>query len=100
MGIGIDLFRVFDSPFVCFAHFSSKLPKFPIVPFLLQNKIKHLTRFFELKQSHDDHTAQSKIGVLKEANVVGMTTTGVAINVDLVEALGAKIIVIEEAAEV
>lgn len=38
--------------------------------------------------------------MLQEANVVGMTTTGVAMNQSLVEALGARIMVVEEAAEV
>lgn len=37
--------------------------------------------------------------MLREANVVGMTTTGVAMHQNLVEALGANIVVVEEAAE-
>lgn len=38
--------------------------------------------------------------MLRGADVVGMTTTGVAMNQAIVEALGARIIVVEEAAEV
>lgn len=57
-------------------------------------------RYFEDKESHDAHKTQGDLVVLREANVVGMTTTGVAMNQALVEALGARIVVIEEAAEV
>jgi len=38
--------------------------------------------------------------ILREAKVVGMTTTGAAKNYDVLQALGAEIVVIEEAAEV
>lgn len=58
------------------------------------------TRFFELKRDHDAHRTQADLAVLQRANVVGMTTTGVAMNHTLVEGLGARIVVIEEAAEV
>lgn len=57
------------------------------------------TRYFELKQDHDAHKTQGDLAVLQTANVVGMTTTGVAKNHALVEGLGARIVVIEEAAE-
>lgn len=56
-------------------------------------------RFFDLKRRHDGHKAQGELAVLREANVVGMTTTGVAMHQTLVEALGASIVVVEEAAE-
>lgn len=59
-----------------------------------------VARLFELKQRHDAHKTQGELAVLQEANVVGMTTTGVAMNQALVEALGARIVVVEEAAEV
>lgn len=58
-----------------------------------------LLRFFDLKQRCDNHKAQGELAVLREANVVGMTTTGVAMHQNLVEALGANIVVVEEAAE-
>eukprot|EP00904_Undaria_pinnatifida_P008335 jgi/Undpi1/4631/HiC_scaffold_18.g07985.m1 len=56
--------------------------------------------FFELKRAHDAHKTQGDLAILREASVVGITTTGVAMNHALVEGLGAKIVVIEEAAEV
>lgn len=59
----------------------------------------YLNSFVELKQRHDAHQTQGDLAVLQEADVVGMTTTGVAMNQALVEALGAKIVVVEEAAE-
>lgn len=57
-------------------------------------------RFFSLWERHDNHKTQGELAVLREANVVGMTTTGVAMHQSLVEALGAKVVVVEEAAEV
>lgn len=57
-------------------------------------------RFFDLWQRHDSHKTQGERAVLSEAEVVGMTTTGVAMHQDLVESLGAAIVVVEEAAEV
>ena len=59
-----------------------------------------MDRFFEAKQRHDNHKTQGELAVLQEAHVVGMTTTGVAMSQTLVEALGARIVVVEEAAEV
>lgn len=58
-----------------------------------------MVRFFDLKQRHDNHKAQGELAVLQEAKVVGMTTTGVAMHQSLVEALGANVVVVEEAAE-
>ncbi|CAM9424245.1 unnamed protein product, partial [Hapterophycus canaliculatus] len=60
----------------------------------------HIDEFFDLWQRHDSHKTQGELAVLQEADVVGMTTTGVAMHQDLVEALGAAIVVVEEAAEV
>lgn len=57
-------------------------------------------RFFSLWEKHDNHKTQGELAVLQEANVVGMTTTGVAMHQSLVEALGATVVVVEEAAEV
>ena len=59
-----------------------------------------MDRFFEVKQRHDNHKTQGELAVLQEADVVGMTTTGVVMDQTLVEALGARIVVVEEAAEV
>ncbi|CAM9213606.1 unnamed protein product [Ectocarpus sp. 6 AP-2014] len=56
--------------------------------------------FFSLWERHDNHKTQGELAVLQEANVVGMTTTGVAMHQSLVEALGATVVVVEEAAEV
>ncbi|CAM9107878.1 unnamed protein product, partial [Hapterophycus canaliculatus] len=60
----------------------------------------HIDEFFDLWERHNSHKTQGELAVLQEANVVGMTTTGVAMHQDLVEALGASIVVVEEAAEV
>ncbi|CAM9306840.1 unnamed protein product [Pylaiella littoralis] len=59
-----------------------------------------IATFFELKKRHDNHKTQGDLAVLREGNVVGMTTTGVAMHQSLVEALGAAVVVVEEAAEV
>ena len=56
--------------------------------------------FSDVKERHDNHRTQGDRAVLQEAEVVGMTTTGVAMNQALVEALGARIVIVEEAAEV
>lgn len=49
-----------------------------------------------LQQTHDD----VKLNVLRRARIIGMTTTGVAQNQRLVAALGPRIVIVEEAAEV
>ncbi|CAM9306733.1 unnamed protein product [Pylaiella littoralis] len=59
-----------------------------------------IANFFELKERYDNHKTQGDLAVLQSANVVGMTTTGVAMHQSLVEALGAVVVVVEEAAEV
>ena len=38
--------------------------------------------------------------MLSKASVIGMTTTGAAMNQELIQRLGAKIVIVEEAAEV
>ncbi|CAM9550665.1 unnamed protein product [Scytosiphon promiscuus] len=59
-----------------------------------------IDEFFDLWERHNSHKTQGERAVLREAEVVGMTTTGVAMHQDLVESLGAAIVVVEEAAEV
>ncbi len=44
--------------------------------------------------------SQIKLAVLQNADLVGMTTTGAAINQDLIRALQPRIILVEEAAEI
>jgi len=44
--------------------------------------------------------SSSKLRILKNADIVGLTTSGMALNQQLLTALGAKIVVCEEAAEV
>jgi len=46
------------------------------------------------------HEHKTSLKILREAKVVGMTTTGAAKNYDILQALRAEIVVIEEAAEV
>ena len=43
---------------------------------------------------------EKKLAVLREKKVVGMTITGAAINSSLIQKLGPKIILVEEAAEI
>ena len=43
---------------------------------------------------------QVRLRVLKNADVIGVTTTGAAKNLSLLSALGAQIVICEEAAEV
>ncbi len=43
---------------------------------------------------------EKKLAVLKEKKIVGMTITGAAINSSLIQKLGPKIVLVEEAAEI
>jgi hypothetical protein len=57
-------------------------------------------RYEEAQARLDEAHAEGKLSVLRRARVVGMTTTGVASNQRLVTALGPRVVIVEEAAEV
>lgn len=60
----------------------------------------------QLEAYHEAKTAQEKIRneinlrVLSDANVVGLTTSGLARNIDMLRKLNAKVLLVEEAGEV
>jgi hypothetical protein len=57
-------------------------------------------RYEAAQQRLDEAHADVKLNVLRSARVVGMTTTGVASNQRLIAALGPRVVIVEEAAEV
>ncbi|CAM9147741.1 unnamed protein product [Discosporangium mesarthrocarpum] len=59
-----------------------------------------IERFNKAKKELDEHRSQADLAVLKGVDILGMTTTGVAMHQDLVKALGVAIVIVEEAAEV
>ncbi|KAI5066362.1 hypothetical protein GOP47_0018986 [Adiantum capillus-veneris] len=64
-------------------------------------------RFAEIKEQYDqvclenaEINKQRRIAILREAQVIGMTTTGAAINQDILAAVSPAIVLVEEAAEI
>jgi superfamily I DNA and/or RNA helicase len=53
-----------------------------------------------LMESRKSIEEEKKLAVLREKKIVGMTITGAAINSSLIQKLGPKIILVEEAAEI
>ncbi|XP_059169629.1 NFX1-type zinc finger-containing protein 1-like [Physella acuta] len=67
----------------------------------LLNELQQTTKNFEnLKMNKDRESKRQTVCLLKEAKVIGMTTTGAAKHRDVLHAVGSKIVVVEEAAEV
>ncbi|MCO5567023.1 hypothetical protein L7F22_020706 [Adiantum nelumboides] len=63
--------------------------------------------FLELKSQYDAVCAenveinnQKRVAILQEAKIIGMTTTGAAINQDIIATVSPSIILVEEAAEI
>ncbi|XP_067656401.1 NFX1-type zinc finger-containing protein 1-like [Haliotis asinina] len=59
-----------------------------------------LCQFKEMVTEYENAKRKIDVDILKEAKVVGMTTTGAAKNYDLLELVKPRIVIIEEAAEV
>ena len=51
----------------------------------------------ESKKSLDE---EKKLAILREKKIIGMTITGAAINSSLIQKLGPKVVLVEEAAEI
>ncbi|XP_038052474.1 NFX1-type zinc finger-containing protein 1-like [Patiria miniata] len=62
--------------------------------------VEHRERFEAFSKERETLKAQGDLEVLREANVIGMTTTGAARCRNVLQRLGPRIVVVEEAAEV
>ncbi|KAK0931386.1 hypothetical protein LTR91_000335 [Friedmanniomyces endolithicus] len=67
----------------------------------LQNKLRTAMAAYDtLKKQLDAIRTELDLRVLRQANIIGVTTSGLARNLDLIRRTGAKVLVCEEAGEV
>ncbi|CAJ2511696.1 Uu.00g073210.m01.CDS01 [Anthostomella pinea] len=67
----------------------------------LQDMLRRaLSEYNRVKQQHDLISTELDLRVLRQANIIGITTSGLAKNLDLIRRTGAKVLVCEEAGEV
>jgi len=67
----------------------------------LQNKFRTAMAAYDtLKKQLDAIRTELDLRVLRQANIIGVTTSGLARNLDLIRRTGAKVLVCEEAGEV
>ncbi|KAK3637261.1 hypothetical protein LTR56_013799 [Elasticomyces elasticus] len=67
----------------------------------LQNKLKTaINESNTLKERIEAVRTETELRVLREANIIGITTSGLARNLDLIRRTGAKVLICEEAGEV
>jgi hypothetical protein len=67
----------------------------------LDEKLDHaLTSFDETKKRLNDVTTELDLRVLQQASIIGVTTSGLARNLDLLRGVDAKVLICEEAGEV
>jgi superfamily I DNA and/or RNA helicase len=59
-----------------------------------------LTSFDETKKRLNDVTTELDLRVLQQASIIGVTTSGLARNLDLLRGVDAKVLICEEAGEV
>lgn len=67
---------------------------------LTQRLLSNNSRYNEAKSRLDKYHQEQNIRCLREADVIGVTTTGLARNIDNLSRVGAKVVVCEEAGEV
>lgn len=71
------------------------------IPLYLNNKLNiALESYYCLKKQLDDIKTEINLRVLHQAQVIGLTTSGLARNLHLLRRIGAKILICEEAGEV
>lgn len=67
----------------------------------LTNKlINLLDSFYSLRSAQDKGYNEVNLRCLREANIIGVTTSGLARNIELLQRVGAKVVLCEEAGEV
>lgn len=70
----------------------------------LRNQCKHLRQELrilqEKKKKYEDEDEAIALQALREADIVGVTTTGASMNIKVLQKVRSKIVVVEEAAEV
>jgi hypothetical protein len=67
----------------------------------LDEKLDHaLTSYDETKKRLNDITTELNLRVLQQANIIGVTTSGLARNLELLCGVNAKVLICEEAGEV
>ncbi|KAH7090017.1 AAA domain-containing protein [Paraphoma chrysanthemicola] len=67
----------------------------------LDEKLHHaLTSYDEIKKRLDNITSELNLRVLQQANIIGVTTSGLARNLELLCGVNAKLLICEEAGEV
>ncbi|KAH8702683.1 hypothetical protein GQ44DRAFT_732776 [Phaeosphaeriaceae sp. PMI808] len=67
----------------------------------LHEKLRHaMSSYNESKQRLEVITMELKLRVLRQANIIGITTSGLARNLDLLSGVNPKVLICEEAGEV
>ncbi|KAF2718114.1 hypothetical protein K431DRAFT_275483 [Polychaeton citri CBS 116435] len=71
-----------------------------IIEPIQQELLLHLDAFNEAKSEHEKICGDLDLRVLSHANIIGVTTSGLARNLDTLRRLDAKVLLVEEAGEV
>lgn len=67
----------------------------------LHEKLRHASSSYSAaKKELDNIRAETNLRVLRQANIIGLTTSGLARNIELLRGVGAKVLICEEAGEV
>ena len=75
--------------------------KFRLTFFQLHYRFESLVAGLEVQlESKKSLDEEKKLAILREKKIIGMTITGAAINSSLIQKLGPKVVLVEEAAEI
>ncbi|KAK1042871.1 hypothetical protein LTR74_018481 [Friedmanniomyces endolithicus] len=67
----------------------------------LQNRLIHILKAYNVHEGRlDNKRTELDLRVLREANIIGVTTSGLARHLDLLRRINAKVLIYEDAGEV